>query len=310
VSNDETATPQERAEILIVDDVPDNIRVLNAVLRKHYKLKAVPSGERALSLVHQGLRPDLILLDIMMPGMDGYEVCRRLKADPDMAEIPVIFVTAKNAETDEAEGLALGAVDYIAKPIRPAILLARVQTHLKLRALQVRLERLSVTDELTGSFNRRYFIRQGEIEFNRHRRHGRSLVLLMLDIDHFKRVNDLCGHAVGDRVLKQLSETIRAQLRESDLFARIGGEEFVVMLPETSEEEALGIAERLRSGLHLDFPEYPNTLSVSIGIASLNKGDDSMECLLHRADKGLYRAKKGGRDRVEFVEPGDATADA
>jgi diguanylate cyclase (GGDEF)-like protein len=256
-------------------------------------------------LARQDPPPDLILLDIMMPEMDGYEVCRRLKDDPATAGIPVIFVTVRSEETDEARGLALGAVDYIGKPFSTPILLARIRTHLKLRGMQLQMERLAVTDELTGCYNRRYFMRQGGIELSRHIRHCRPMALLMLDIDYFKRVNDTCGHAMGDQLLKKVAKTITEDLRKSDIFARIGGEEFAVLLPDTDTEEARHIAERLRVHLHLPVDEGLWSVSVSIGVAAPREGDSDLDQILRRTDKALYRAKAEGRDRVVLAEQSD-----
>jgi diguanylate cyclase (GGDEF)-like protein len=290
--------PEQQESILIVDDSPDNIRVLNNVLRSHYKLSAASSGEKAMALARRTPPPNLILLDIMMPEMDGYELCRHLKADPDTARIPIIFVTARTEAADEAKGLQVGAVDYITKPICPQILLARVQTHLKLRSLVLELRRLATTDELTGCHNRRHFLQQGEIELLRHKRYHHPMALLMLDIDHFKKVNDVCGHAVGDRALKKLAEAVSGNLRSSDLFARIGGEEFVVLLPETDTALALTIAERLRASLRMDISDKIDPMSVSIGVVELAEQDSTLDDLLRYADQALYQAKEEGRDRV------------
>ena len=294
--------PKNKPTLLLVDDSPNNIILLSDILNNDYKLKVAPNGKRALVLAGKNPQPDLILLDIMMPEMDGYEVCRRLKDDPVTAGIPVIFVTVRSEEIDEANGLSLGAVDYISKPFSTPILLARVQTHINLRVMQLHMERLSVTDELTGCYNRRYFMRQGENELSRHIRHDHPMAVLMLDIDFFKRVNDTCGPATGDRMLKKVAEIITADLRKSDLFARIGGEEFAVLLPETDTAGALHIAERMRDRLRFPVEDSLLFISVSIGTAMMRADDRDLNQILSRADKALYRAKEEGRDRVILAE--------
>ena len=302
MDNNRIYDSKEKRTILIVDDTPGNIILYNDIFCNDYKLKVAPNGRRALILAGQNPQPDLILLDIMMPEMDGYEVCRRLKDDPATAAIPVIFVTIRSEETDEAYGLALGAVDYISNPFSIPILLARVQTHIKLRGMQLHMERLAVTDELTGCYNRRYFMRQGEIELSRHMRHDRPMALLMLDIDYFKRVNDTCGHATGDRMLKKVAEIITVNLRKSDLFARIGGEEFTVLLTDTDTAGALHIAEGLRGRLRFPVEESSLFISISIGTAMMREDDSDLNQILSRADKALYCAKEAGRDRVILAE--------
>ena len=302
MNNNDNYDPEEKKTILIVDDTPNSIILFNDIFRNNYKLKVAPNGRRALVLAGKNPPPDLILLDIIMPEMDGYEVCRRLKDDPTTADIPVIFVTIRSEESDEANGLALGAVDYISKPFSIPILLARVQTHIQLRGMQLQMERLAVTDELTRCYNRRYFMQQGEVELTRHKRYDHPMAVLMLDIDYFKRVNDNCGHAIGDRVLKKMADTITADLRKSDLFARIGGEEFAVLLTETDTAGALHIAEGLRGRLRFPVEESSLFVSVSIGTAMMRENDRDLNQILSRADKALYRAKEEGRDRVILAE--------
>jgi len=287
---------KKKPTILVVDDTPANIDVVKGVLGKNYLVQAAINGKMALQIVKKQI-PDLILLDIIMPKMDGYEICRCLKADDASKNIPIIFLTSKTEMQDEVKGLELGAVDYVTKPIRAPILLARVKTHLKLRSLQQALEHQAITDYLTGCCNRRYFMHQASRELSYHHRHQRSLALLMFDIDHFKRVNDTYGHLIGDLVLQETANVVQQSLRKTDIFARFGGEEFIILLPETETDMAMAIAERTRKILQLKIPNSMDKITVSIGVA-LNKIDDSLEQLLLNVDNALYKAKDNGRDMV------------
>lgn len=292
--------------VLIVDDVASNIKLLAGALRHEYRIKVASRGEDALIGAARDPRPDLILLDIMMPDMDGYEVCRRLKSNPVTEFIPVIFVTARDAEEDQEYGFELGCVDYIAKPFSIPIVQARVRTHLRLKRQVDALERLSHVDQLTGLANRRQMVATFEIEIKRMAREGMPLSILIVDIDHFKDYNDRYGHGAGDRCLAQVASSLRQGLwRPGDLITRYGGEEFVAILPATGEAEAHALAERLREGvLQLHIPHASSTaapvVSVSIGgvTATTLRDADSPDSLLERADKMLYQAKATGRNRA------------
>lgn len=210
-------------KVLVVDDVPDNAAIICQVIKDLCSVLMAHTGEDALTLARQYL-PDLILLDIRMPEMDGFEVCRRLKADLETAHIPVIFLTALTEPHCEELGLNLGAVDFVTKPFRPPVLKARVRTHLEIAQQRKMLQLLSHSDGLTGTANRRFFGAQLEREFMRLQRLGEPLSLVMIDVDHFKAYNDHYGHLVGDECLSQLSQAIQGALhRPGDLLARYGG---------------------------------------------------------------------------------------
>ncbi|MCP3848853.1 MAG: diguanylate cyclase, partial [Gammaproteobacteria bacterium] len=221
-----------RATVLIVDDVPTNIQVLAGFLKKHYQLKVATNGKQALVIIKQQ-RPDLILLDIDMPEMNGYEVCQTLKDNPETQNIPIIFVTANNQEEDEEKGLQLGAVDYITKPIRPSIVTARVNTQIMLKQQYDQLRNMAIKDQLTDLYNRHYLFEAAHQRIANAIRHNHALSILMLDIDHFKRINDQYGHPTGDAVLVALANLLKKQCRDEDIIARFGGEEFVILLDQT-----------------------------------------------------------------------------
>ncbi len=296
---------QQQPMILIVDDVPTNVQILAEALSSAYRIKVASNGVDALKIA-QRERPDLILLDVMMPGMDGFEVCRHLKDDAQTQNIPVIFVTAKNANSDEEQGLNLGAVDYITKPFVIPITKVRIRNHIRLKQQADLLESLALLDALTGIPNRRRFDEALAAELKRAIRDATPLSLLMIDIDHFKQFNDYYGHGAGDVCLQMVAvELSKGVVRPSDLVARYGGEEFVVILPETDQLSALQIAERLRLrieklGLPHACSEIESVVTISVGIATQAKIPENFlpQILSETADKALYVAKENGRNRV------------
>lgn len=298
------AAAQEQQRILIVDDIPENIKSLNAILEDEYCISFATYWEKALDVAGRTL-PDLILLDILMPDMDGYEICRRLKADPATRDIPVIFITALDGEAEEEKGLAAGAADYITKPFHPAIVRLRVRNHLMLKLQRDRLAALTMTDGLTEIANRRRLDMHLDAEWRRCVRTQSLLSAIMVDIDQFKAFNDHFGHAAGDDCLKKVAQALESvPHRPGDLVARSGGEEFACLLPGTDAMGAMTIAERfceVVQALELPHPEstIAEFVTVSCGAATIEPTQDGDPYIvLREADKNLYEAKKGGRNRA------------
>jgi diguanylate cyclase (GGDEF)-like protein len=294
-----------RAVILVVDDTADNLSLMSGLLKDKYKVKLAINGEKALNIARAPEPPDLILLDIMMPGMDGYEVCRRLKANPLTQNIPVIFVTAKTEVADEQQGLRLGAMDYIVKPFHLPIVAARIANQITLKRKTDLLESLAMLDGLTSIPNRRRFDEALEAEWKRARRDAAPMALMMIDVDHFKAYNDHYGHGAGDACLKKVADALTsASDRPGDLVARYGGEEFVALLPQTDSLGAKQMAERLRSAVEAlrlvhQHSSVATCVTVSIGYASACPQQDQ-DCaeLLGAADRHLYTAKESGRNQI------------
>lgn len=294
-----------KPRILIVDDTPTNIHVLVQALQDNYHVKVATSGQLALAVARSAEKPDLVLLDVMMPEMDGYEVCRRLKDDPATKRIPVIFVTALDTPHDEEKGLDIGASDYITKPFVLPIVRARVRNFIAAKQNLDMLESLAFVDGLTRLANRRRFDDAIEVEWKRALRSGAPLSVVFADIDHFKKYNDHFGHGKGDECLARVARAFSGSFtRAGDVAARYGGEEFVAILPETDTAGAAEVVERFRAAvLALSLPAAPAAsapvVTVSVGYASarLSPGN-TMASLLEAADQALYRAKEGGRNRI------------
>jgi diguanylate cyclase (GGDEF)-like protein len=295
-------------KLLVVDDQPVNIQTLYQIFADDHEVFMATSGEQALALCRDK-QPDLVLLDVIMPGMDGLETCQRLKEDDDTADIPVIFVTSQNSPEEETHGLEVGAVDFISKPVNPAVVRARVKTQLTLKAQTDALRMLASLDGLTGVPNRRIFDERLDAEWRACRRSGSPLSLLMVDVDHFKLYNDHYGHLDGDQCLKAVASALASSVeRGRDMLARFGGEEFVCLLPDTDLEGAKHIAEKLRQAVEgLAIPHVESktaaTVTVSLGVATTAQCD-ALEPpdLLKVADEQLYLAKQSGRNRVFGVQ--------
>ncbi|MFI3185208.1 MAG: diguanylate cyclase [Methylococcaceae bacterium] len=298
-------TDSQQPMILIVDDVPTNVQILAQALSSLYRIKVANSGIDALEIA-QREQPDLILLDVMMADMDGFEVCRSLKASTNTDKIAVIFVTAKNAESDEELGLNLGAVDYITKPYVLPVVTARIRNHIRLKQQADLLESLALLDALTHIANRRRFDETLATEWKRAKRDGTLLSLIMIDIDYFKDYNDHYGHGAGDYCLQKVAAELAKSLdRPSDFVARYGGEEFVVILPDTHQIAALQVAERLRErierlGLAHAYSATKPVITISVGLATQDNIQEYFlpKILIDAADNALYIAKKSGRNRV------------
>lgn len=292
--------------ILVVDDSAFNLRMLENELQDRYRVLTARSGAEALSVIGRGQIPDLILLDVVMPDMDGYEVCRLLKGDPDTRDIPVIFITSMDGEDDEERGLLVGAIDYIRKPYSLSILRVRIQNHLELKRYRDILKKHSMIDGLTGIPNRRLLDETLDSEIRRARRARYPLGILMADIDFFKRYNDLYGHLEGDECLKAVAMSLQdTLLRPADFVARWGGEEFVCLLPEQDEEGVRFVAQALLESIReLEMPhgDSPIGESVTISVGGTVARDDSLFLsgseLLKLADVALYEAKEQGRNRA------------
>jgi diguanylate cyclase (GGDEF)-like protein len=299
-----------RPKILAIDDTPTNLLALGAVLGGEFALQVATSGASGLALAAQSV-PDLILLDVMMPDMDGYETCRRLKADPLTRDIPVIFVTALNSAEDETFGLDVGAVDFISKPLNSAVVRARVRTHLTLKHQSDLLRSMAFLDGLTGVANRRQFDEALQREWRACLRAGTSLALAMIDIDHFKSFNDTCGHQAGDACLRTIAGVLHNDMgRPHDLIARYGGEEFACLLPDTDLVGAMVKAEHLRHavqslGIPHEASDTAPMVTISVGVALFIPTDElTAEQLVAAADAQLYQAKHAGRNRVCCAAPG------
>ncbi len=297
-------TINARQKILIVDDEPINIEILSEILDADYDVYFATSGKAALEVAPEE-KPDIILLDIMMPGMDGFEVCRRLKADPRTEDIPIVFISARNQVADEAEGLAIGAIDYLTKPVNPPIVKIRVKNHLELKRHRDALRRLSTLDGLTGIANRRRFDEYLDAEWKRAQRNETTLSLILMDIDFFKPFNDNYGHGAGDDCLKRVAQCLTDTLvRPADLVARYGGEEFICILPETPPKGAVKVAEDLLNAIRrLGIPhEHSDTaafLTMSMGCVSIKPDAASSQAKSTKAaDDLLYEAKKNGRNQI------------
>lgn len=285
---------EKKQKILIVDDDRSNILVLNHILKPTYSTLAAISGQAAIEIAKTAI-PDLILLDIIMPDMTGFETLSILKREDSLRRVPVIFITALDGMEDEEKGFALGAVDYITKPFHNSIVRARVKTHLQMMEYIREIEKFGKTDVLTGLPNRRSFNEQIGIEWGRALRDKEPLSILMIDVDDFKQYNDKHGHLQGDVLLQTIAGIfVKSVERSGDFIARWGGEEFVVLLPNTELNEAVVVAERVRANVE-------NTIitTISIGVNSETPDpENTTDKFIAKADAMLYEAKKTGKNKV------------
>jgi diguanylate cyclase (GGDEF)-like protein len=293
----------ERPKVLIIDDDKRYLQSLEVLLQPNYEIITDSESLNALGIAMTE-HPYLILLDLMMENIDGYQVIRELKQNLETTDIPLIIVTGSHQTEDETLCLRLGAVDYITKPFNPEIVKARVHTHVELKRQKELLKTLSYQDGLTGIANRRFFDDMLIHEHRRCKRAGAPLSALMIDIDFFKRYNDIYGHLTGDDCLKLVAKSMHAQLsRSGDLLARYGGEEFVCILPNTDLDGARNMAEKLRAAvIEQQIPHeagIDGVVTISIGVVSGQpvEGVDSRRFLL-QADHCLYQAKVSGRNRT------------
>ncbi len=309
-----------KATVLLVEDSPTQARAAEtALVHNGYRVVVATSGTAAIKAVKGG-GIDVVVLDLILPDLSGKEVCRWLKLNSDTRGIPIIMVTVKGEVEDRVAGLEAGADDYLAKPFSEIELNARIYAALRNKALRdelhdknrqmgdllARVEYLAVTDPLTGLFNRRRVESVLEVEWKAVKRYGRELSCFVLDVDHFKTINDEHGHRVGDVVLKTIADIVRSCVREVDTVARWGGEEFLAILPQTGLEGAGVVAERVLERIRgRRFEELPGRqVTASAGVAAAGGGHDNPDKLVNAADFALLQAKAGGRDRVELAAPG------
>jgi two-component system cell cycle response regulator len=325
MENQMPQTPEESlGRILVVDDNRDNVEIIATRLRfRGYLIDEASDGAQAIASVHANA-PDLILLDVMLPDIDGYEISRRLKGDASLPFIPIILVTARDTTQDKVAGLDAGADDCLTKPINFPELEARVRSMLRIKKLQdeielknKELERLSISDGLTGLFNHRHIHALLNQEFERTERTGERITVAMLDLDKFKNVNDTHGHQAGDRVLEDMAEILRESAREIDRLGRYGGEEFMVLLPDTSIEDAEVFVERVRREVarrpfQIGEDKEPLRMTISGGIATYpHPRIKNPETLVRLADEALYVAKTSGRNKiVRFDQVANDAAEA
>src|SRR5215210_5345638 len=288
-----------KQSVLVVDDDHDKRLLLKVALEMAgYEVYTAEDGTEGLTAV-ESFQPDLIITDVMMPRMDGYELARRVRANPLTRFIPIIIQTAARNEAEDARrGSEVGALGYITDPLDIDLLLARVHTLLDFKRYLDTCEEAAFTDHLTGLANRRRFERQLEREVTRTLRYERPFCLLLLDIDHFKLVNDTYGHEAGDEAIRQLSKTLQAGTRGIDLAARIGGEEFAIILTETNFEVGVEVAERLRQAIKQEEIPTVGRITASFGVVEFPACAQTGRDLLMVADATMYEAKRQGRDRV------------
>lgn len=290
-------------KILVVDDNLNNIRLLTDILEdENFTVYTADNGAAVLAMVHK-LKPDVILLDIMMPGLDGFEVCKLLKNDFDIKDIPVIMVTAKTEGIDIKKSLGMGAFDYIKKPIDEIEVIARVQSAIRFKQTQDKLKEMAMKDGLTGLYNHALLIELFEKEIDKQQRNNGSISFAMIDIDDFKKINDTYGHISGDTVLKELSNILMSSVRGGDIVGRYGGEEFSIVFPGIDEQNAFQLCERIRKevedfNFEIGIETVKITISIGINFNEL-KGIINKREIIQKADEALYRAKHNGRNRIE-----------
>ncbi|GAC1436746.1 MAG: diguanylate cyclase [Chloroflexota bacterium] len=306
------AGQNESPRILVVEDSPDIAELLAMALAGcQWRVHICPTGEEALATAAR-TDPDLILLDVTLPDTDGFAVCRALRARAETQHTPIIFLTARTQQQEKVRALDMGANDYVTKPFQMDELLARIRVGLRTKSMQDSLRQtnaelleLSNTDPLTDLYNRRYFDDRVHQELARARRYGHPLSCCLVDLDHFKNVNDTHGHLDGDHVLRETAHLLRESTREEDVVARYGGEEFVLLLMQQDGLSAVKVAEKIRRSIaehsfHLPSGAHLH-LTVSVGVSSYEGGAMEPAELIHAADMALYGVKQGGRNQVRLA---------
>ncbi len=312
----ESSELQKKSKLLVVDDIPSNIKVLVSYLEKDYQLITAESGKEALELVEKE-NPDLILLDVMMPELDGFETCRIIKSKDEHFYIPVILVTALDDIEDKITGIESGADDFITKPVNKHEVKARVKSLLRIKLLhdqlqdkvnqlevaQETLQELATTDGLTNLYNYRFFKDTLTKEIERVKRNQSCFSLILFDIDDFKKYNDTYGHLAGDEILKCIADLLRKNVRSNDVAARYGGEEFALILPDTNRDSAMTVASKIKTLIDNDMfgnhrVNSPVRITISVGVSTFPKDGTTLEEIIDCADRRLYIAKDRGKNLV------------
>lgn len=299
----------KKPTILVVDDMTTTLLLIHDLLKDTYEVKIAKSGTKALEILESPNDIDLILLDIEMPDINGYDVCKRIKNNETIKNIPIIFITGRTSQEDEEYGLNLGAIDYITKPFNKAIVKLRIKNYLDLKIKNDMLEKLSMYDGLTNIRNRRFFDETFEKTFNEIKRDKKSLAVLMIDIDFFKPYNDNYGHGQGDETLRKVAKALEKTIkRASDFVARYGGEEFVILLKDINKDGVEAVANNLLNAVRElkithEFSKIENYVTISIGASFYNSNSDVTKLeLLLKADETLYNVKNSGRNNFAILE--------
>ena len=299
----------KKPTILVVDDMTTTLLLLHDLLKDTYEVKIAKSGTKALEILESPNDIDLILLDIEMPDINGYDVCKRIKNNETIKNIPIIFITGRTSQEDEEYGLNLGAIDYITKPFNKAIVKLRIKNYLNLKIKNDMLEKLSMYDGLTNIRNRRFFDETFEKTFSEIKRDKKSLAVLMIDIDFFKPYNDNYGHGQGDETLRKVAKALEKTIkRASDFVARYGGEEFVILLKDINKDGVEAVANNLLNAIRElkithEFSKIENYVTISIGASFYNSNSDVTKLeLLLKADETLYSVKNSGRNNFAILE--------
>ena len=307
MDDSQPAQEEQRHTVLVIDDAEDVHRLLQARLRQeNIELLEALGGQSGLDLAEEHV-PSLILLDLDMPDMDGFEVLRHLKENSKTRDIPAIVLSGLQSPADKVIAFDLGAVDYVTKPFDLMELRVRLRSALRMKDLINMLGQMAHIDGLTGLWNRAHFNDRWAANVSENDRHGKALSVALFDLDHFKSINDTYGHPAGDAALQGFAKIVRREVRACDIACRYGGEEFALIMPSTSPEEAAVVCDRIRDEISkVQWPSHPErTITVSIGIAGATEGVEiTPENWLEETDKALYRAKNGGRNRVITTDIG------
>lgn len=290
-------------KVLVIDDTHFNIRILKDILEKeNFTVFTLDNSLAALETARI-LQPDVILLDILMPNMDGFEVCSLIKKEPSLKDIPIIMESARTDGKGVKKALESGAFDYIKKPIDEMEVIARIQSALRFKDLQDELKELAMKDGLTGLYNYALLIELFEKEMAKLSRSNSDIAFVMVDIDYFKKVNDTFGHSAGNIILRELSQILTSSVRMGDIVARYGGEEFSIVLPKTTIDDTMEICERIRTKVEkTNFIIGNQTINITISMGIALRGNENniaVTEIIKRADAGLYVAKNNGRNRIE-----------